>query len=96
MHLDPFTSTQSSILVTNAMVIQAVLNEPNLTVTTNRYVGLPVYVLAGELGNYVIQASTNLLSWTNIAFVANTNGSVNFADPSPTAISHRYYRAMSE
>jgi len=59
---------------------------------------LRVYQLTGELGNYAVQAATNLIStnWTNIAILANTNGAVNFVDPDSINYSHRFYRAMSE
>jgi probable HAF family extracellular repeat protein len=96
-HLDPFTAVQSSIVLTNVTTSQAGISQPfSLTVTTNTSNGLLIYELAGQSGfNYYIQASADLINWTNIAILANTNGTVDFADTASTNSSHRFYRAMA-
>jgi hypothetical protein len=48
----------------------------------------------GEPGrNYIIEASQDLVQWTNIATVQNITGYVLFTDTSATNIPQRYYRA---
>jgi uncharacterized repeat protein (TIGR03806 family) len=48
----------------------------------------------GEAGrSYVIEASQDLVQWTNIATVQNITGSVSFTDTSATNLPQRYYRA---
>jgi photosystem II stability/assembly factor-like uncharacterized protein len=67
-----------------------------LSVATNTYSGLPIFQLTGESGyNYIVQASTNLLNWTNIASVVNTNGLVPFTDPAWANYKQRFYRAVA-
>jgi len=39
-----------------------------------------------------IQASTNLVNWTQIAVVTNSTGTMDFADPASASIPMRYYR----
>ena len=56
---------------------------------------LPVLSLTGASGyNYLIQASTNLASWTPFAVVSNADGTVQFTDNTATNSSQRYYRAL--
>ena len=48
--------------------------------------------LAGQA--YPIQASATLTDWVTITNVALTNTSVQFTDPSATAVPRRFYRAV--
>jgi hypothetical protein len=67
-----------------------------LCVTTNTSQGLPTFQLAGQPGyNYIIEASTNLLTWANIAVLVNTNGTVSFTDTASTNYTQRFYRAVA-
>ncbi|MDE1974894.1 MAG: DUF3466 family protein [Patescibacteria group bacterium] len=98
-HLDPFTSAQSSIIVTNiALEANGVTQKPVLSVTTNTLNGSLVYQLTGQPAEYTIQASTNLAStdWQNIAIASATNGVVNFVDTGSTNCPFRFYRAVSQ
>src|SRR3989344_5094769 len=76
--LDPFTNIQSIVTVTNVALNQVGPSQPfSLTITTNTFNGSLVYQLIGEAGfEYGIQASTNLVNWTTIARLVNTNGAV--------------------
>lgn len=98
LHMDPFTSVHSVILLTNVVVGSAGVTQPfSLAFTTNTVSGLPVLQLTGQSGfNYTIQASADLTSgnWTNIAILANTNGTVPFVDPDSTNYGMRFYRVM--
>ena len=52
-------------------------------------------MLQGPVGsNYVIQASTNLLTWLSITNFVSTNSPVYFDDPLATNCSRRFYRAV--
>jgi len=66
-----------------------------LSVATNGYNGLPVFQLTGQPGySYAVEASTNLVDWTNIAVLVNTNGTVPFTDPASSNYNQRFYRAV--
>jgi hypothetical protein len=98
-HLDPFTSVQSSITITNiTMGFAGVSQPPVLTVTTNISNGLLVFQLSGQPDNYTVQAATDLsgTNWTDIAILANTTGTVNFVDSSSTNYPFRFYRAVAQ
>jgi hypothetical protein len=52
------------------------------------------FTLQGDLGAaYSIEASTNLLDWTPLITVTNSNGSVMWADPAAAVFNQRFYRA---
>ena len=80
--LDPFTNIQSSVTMTNIVIRQTGPSSPfTLSVTTKAINSSPVYQLNGEAGyDYEVQASTNLAdgTWTNIAKLINTNGTLKF------------------
>lgn len=94
--LDPFTSTQSSILVTNVTTGLFGPTQPfSLSQTTNSSNGLRVWELRGQLGyEYIVEATTNLVDWQSITTLLNTNGSVRFIDPGSTNLYQRFYRAV--
>ena len=95
--LDPFTNVQSTIVITNVMLSEQGVVQPfALSTTTNTVNGLPVWQLTGQSGfDYGLQASTNLIDWTQIAVLENTNGVVNFSDQSSTNYPMRFYRAVA-
>jgi probable HAF family extracellular repeat protein len=95
-HLDPFTSVHSTMTITNIVTGCTGVSQPfSLSVTTNKSNGLIVYQLLGQPAMYTVQSSTDLLNWTNIAVLANTNGSVNFVDPTSTNNSFCFYRVTA-
>jgi photosystem II stability/assembly factor-like uncharacterized protein len=68
----------------------------SLSVARNTSNGLPTLQLTGQPGyNYMIEASTNLINWSYIATLANTNGLVPFTDPASTNCNRRFYRAVA-
>jgi hypothetical protein len=68
---------------------------PVLAVTTNVSNGFLVYQLTGQPASYIVQASTDLVNWTNIAILANTNGTVQFVDQNSTNYPRRFYQAVA-
>jgi probable HAF family extracellular repeat protein len=95
-HVDPFTSIHSSLVLTNIVTGSAGVAQPfSLSITTNKSDGLLVYQLAGQLGVYSVQSSLDLLNWTTVAYLGNTNGTVNFVDPNSTNYPCQFYRATS-
>ena len=49
-------------------------------------------VISGEAGSgYSLEVSTNLLNWTNLAALSNTNGTMDFIDD-PATNAQRMYR----
>ena len=50
--------------------------------------------LLGPLGTYVIQASTNLVTWLPIATNNTPTGLWDYADPGATGVGRRFYRAL--
>jgi probable HAF family extracellular repeat protein len=96
IHLDPFTPTQSTMTLTNIFVGSSGVTQPfSLSITTNVSNGLLVYQLTGQPANYHVQASEDLLNWTNVAFLANTDGTVKFVDSGSANYPTRFYRATS-
>lgn len=95
--IDPFTNIQSTVVLTNVMLGQVGVTQPfTLSVTPNTTNGAIVYQLNGESGfDYGLQASSNLLDWTQIAILENTNGSVTFFDEASTNYPMRFYRAVA-
>lgn len=68
----------------------------SLTVTRNTVNNSPMYQLSGMAGyNYDIQASTNLIDWTTIKTLHNTNGIVSFYDEDSTNYQARFYRGVA-
>jgi probable HAF family extracellular repeat protein len=95
-HLDPFTSVQSVVVITNIVTGYVGVSQPfSLSITTNTSNGLLVYQLTGQPANYTIMSSPDLVNWTNIAVLVNTNGTVNFVDPHPANSKMLFYRAMA-
>lgn len=96
--LDPFTNIQSMITVTNVALNQVGPSQPfSLFITTNSVNGSLVYQLIGEAGfEYGIQVSTNLINWTTIATLVNTNGAVSFYDQNSANYPQmRFYRGTT-
>lgn len=51
--------------------------------------------LTGETGRYYcIQVSSNLMSWTGLTQLLNSNGAVQFTDSASTNLPRRFYRAV--
>jgi probable HAF family extracellular repeat protein len=95
-HVDPFTSVHSSLILTNIVTGSVGVVQPfSLSITTNKSDGLLVYQLTGQPGVYTVQSSADLLDWTTIAYLANTNGTINFVDQNSTNYSCQFYRATS-
>ncbi len=93
---DPYTNALSTVVLTNVALTQIGVSQPfTLSVVTNSVNGL-VYELQGESGfNYTIQGSTNLIDWTEVAQLINTNGTVRFFDQQSSSHSRRFYRAVA-
>jgi hypothetical protein len=59
--------------------------------------GVPIFQLNGQPGyTYIVQGSTNLIDWTNIASIVNSNGTVPFTDQASTNSAQRFYRAVAQ
>ena len=95
--LDSFSSTVSSVAITNVAFGFIGIREPfSLTVLGIDTNSSPVLSLTGPSGyNYRVESSTNLVDWTTTAVLVNTNGIVSFSDPSSTNTSRRFYRAVT-
>jgi len=95
-HIDPFTEVHSSLILTNIVTGSVGVAQPfSLSITTNVSNGLLVYQLTGQPGVYTVQSSADLINWTTIAYLANTNGMVNFVDQNSTNYTSQFYRATS-
>jgi probable HAF family extracellular repeat protein len=95
-HVDPFTAVHSSLILTNIVTGSVGVAQPfSLSITMNKSDGLLVYQLAGPLGVYSVQSSGDLINWSTIAYLANTNGTVNFVDQNSTNYPCQFYRATS-
>jgi hypothetical protein len=94
--LDAFTSTTSSVTVTNVATGYSGMGQRiKLDMLVMGSNGAPVLKLTGPSNfTYLVQSSTNLMDWTPAALLVNTNGAVLFADPAVTNRGARYYRAL--
>jgi len=62
-----------------------------ITLTLDR---LPVIQLQGQVGtDYVVEASTNLVSWTTFTNVVATDALIRFPETGASQFKSRYYRA---
>ena len=94
--LDPFTNIQSIVTVTNIVLNQVGVSQPFSLSFAGMTNGVNVYELTGEAGfEYHILASTNLLDWSDIAVLQNTNGAVRFFDSGATNLPTKFYRAVA-
>ncbi|MBI4661759.1 MAG: hypothetical protein HY735_23295, partial [Verrucomicrobia bacterium] len=94
--LDTFTNITSSVSVTNVAFGYVGLTNP-ITLNITRAVtnSSPILTLTSARGyNYLVQASTNLVDWSHLAILVNTNSTVQFIDSAATSESRRYYRAV--
>jgi hypothetical protein len=71
---------------------------PSNTIGNPQYtIGGFNFTFYGTVGsNYVFQASTNLVNWTNLIIFNCTNVIINFQDISATGLTRRFYRAQSQ
>jgi hypothetical protein len=78
--------------------IQPNINEVNLqlgqVVMANGTAQFNVTCLSGQ--SYVIQASTNLMNWVNIATNSADSGSILITDPNAAQYGMRFYRVMQQ
>ena len=92
--LDAFDNTSTSIAVTNVATGFVGITTP-LTLGISLTNGTPLLRLTGAANyNYLVQTSTNLVKWTPIALLVNSNGTVLFPDLTATNSGTRFYRAV--
>lgn len=94
--LDPFTNIQSSVIITNVSIGLAGVSEPFTLSVTGMTNGTQVMQLTGPAGyTYSVELSSNLINWSVMAMLANTNGIVRFLDTESTNAPMRFYRAVT-
>jgi|SRR3989344_4615805 len=95
--LDAFGAVQSSVIITNVALGFTGIREPfSLSFTDTNFKGLPVLKLVGPSGfNYRVESGTDLVNWSTIAVLINTNGVVSFIDRTSTNAPARFYRAVA-
>jgi len=93
--LDPDTSVASRVVITNVTIGFSGIAEPfSLSIEGAATTGPQEMTLKGPASyKYLIQGSTNLIDWSPVAMLVNTNGTVDFTDSAATNLSHRFYRA---
>jgi len=70
-----------------------VLQSPHFVSVTALTNGLQLLFSGAAGQDYVIEASTNLMSWTPIRVLTGSNGPLSFIDSAATNFSRRFYRA---
>jgi len=92
--LDSFNNS-SSLEVTN-LAVGLVAETPSDTIDVSLSNNIPLLRLTGPAGfDYLVQTSTNLVDWTAISILANTNGTVSYIDLAATNGNLRFYRAIT-
>jgi len=94
--LDPFSATTSSVAVTNVVTgFSGLTNAMAMSLTPAGTNATPSLRVTGASGyNYLVEATTNFVTWEPVATLVNTNGSVDFVDPRTTNFIRRFYRAV--
>ena len=94
--LDAYTTTQSSLTLTNIVTgFFGITNPPALTVTGGATNGPALITLTGPTNFYsLLQSSTDLTNWSPVATLVNSNGVVQFSDMGATNQVRRFYRAV--
>ncbi len=87
--------TISGVILTNITLGMSGPSEPfKLSVTADTVGASRVLELTGQSNfTYVVEASTNLVTWESISVLVNTNGAVRFYDPDSPNHRQRFYRA---
>jgi len=89
--VDGFDGASGTIVLT-ILVEQSRLGPPVLM--PNDQVQIRI---TGALGcTYTIEASSDLVTWTPIASVDNTSGTLQFVDPGTRNFTQRFYRVLLE
>jgi hypothetical protein len=94
------TATQAVAADNGADVVQVVFSTTNtaprlVSVFPTSPAGFAFTFEPTGLGNYVVEASTNLLHWTVLTNVAGANGLVEILDPQASLRAQRFYRART-
>ena len=94
--VDSYTNVSSVVTITNITLGFVDLPDTFSLSFTGAYTnGQPVFQLNGPAGyTYRLETSTNLVDWTNVAILANTNGVVPFVDPESTDASQMFFRVV--
>ncbi len=94
--LDAFSATASSMTVTNvATGFSGLTNAVAMNVMSAGTNASPALRVTGAAGyNYVVEATTNFVTWEPVATLMNTNGTVDFVDTRTTNFIRRFYRAV--
>jgi hypothetical protein len=92
--LDSFSNTLASVTVTNVTTGFVGVNQP-ITLGILLTNGTPLVQLTAATNfTYLVQSSTNLVDWTPMALLVNTNGTMQFIDSAITNPPARFYRAV--
>lgn len=95
IRLDAQSNNFSGVIVTNiSFDYVGQTQEITLTVKSTITPAITLALAAAPGFNYLVEKSTNLLSWTPFAVLMNTNGIVSFADPNATTDPRSFYRAL--
>jgi hypothetical protein len=92
------TATQAVAADNGADVIQIVFSTTNaaprlVSISSGFPGGFAFTFESSGMGNYVVEASTNLLNWTLVTNVGGASGWVEIVDPQAAIRPHRFYRA---
>lgn len=93
--LDAFSATASSVVVANVALGFAGVREPFLlSVARDKSEKIALQLVGPSGFNYRLEFSTNLVHWSTIAVLVNTNGAVRFIDQAQANTTTRFYRAV--
>ena len=93
--LDSFSGAISSVTITNvALSFVGISDSFNLYLTGKDTNGFNLLKLKGPSGfNYIVETSSNLIDWSTMAILINTNGTVPFVDRTSNS-TVRFYRVV--
>jgi len=96
----PSGIVQTMTNVTSGRILTVVEQQGNTSRAVS-FIGAPTngIVTVSATGNpgplYVLEASTNLISWTKLSVRTNVSGTVRFSDPAAAKFSRRFYRVSA-
>ena len=80
---------------TNGAIFLSGSTIPSLTVSSQLPAGVQLSVTGGLGPTYQLQASSDLMTWTNLTTFTNIGAGTNYLDTTASNFPQRFYRAVS-
>jgi len=92
--LDSFADASSGILITNVATGFVGISQPIQLSISSAHEATMLQIIGASNFTYQVQCSTNLVDWTPLALLFNTNGTLEFNDTNSASLGSRFYRTI--